>query len=344
MAFGEILRNARVQKGLTPSDVAESTHMLVQVVESLEQEDFRRIAAPIYGRGFVKLYAELLELDPEPLLGDFMNLYSGARAPAVLTKKVEPPEEPAPVPAPTPVTRTVTQTVSGGGGSPVLRVPPRQPVPPRPVVRSVAEPEPEPPAAVAETVEKEVAMLAGGGGLEGESPVESSVESSVELPAELPAEAKKDFRPALIVKPEEPYAMDPGEPDLFHPRPPLKEASGAVPAEAEVRKQKFPIFQVGGRLEKESAAESHDAAAHARRMVRVQAFVDGITKLKEGVGRRFPDALPRKMWLVGGAGLLLAVVMVGGISMLFKLTGSDVKTNPAAKVERIAPPPPLYVD
>ncbi len=52
MAFGEVLRNARVQRGLTPSDVAESTHLLVQIVEDLEREDFRRVAAPIYGRGY----------------------------------------------------------------------------------------------------------------------------------------------------------------------------------------------------------------------------------------------------------------------------------------------------
>ncbi|MDR2849427.1 MAG: helix-turn-helix domain-containing protein, partial [Verrucomicrobiota bacterium] len=126
MAFGEILRNARVQKGLTPSDVAESTHMLVQVVESLEQEDFRRIAAPIYGRGFVKLYAELLELDPEPLVSDFMNLYGGggARVSAVLTKKVEaPPEEPAPAPVAAPVVRTVS-----GVAAPHVAVSPRPPV------------------------------------------------------------------------------------------------------------------------------------------------------------------------------------------------------------------------
>ena len=73
MALGEILKNARIQKGFSPSDVAEHTHMMVQVVEDLEREDFRRIAAPIYGRGFVKLYAELLELDPEPLVRDFMS-------------------------------------------------------------------------------------------------------------------------------------------------------------------------------------------------------------------------------------------------------------------------------
>ena len=192
MAFGEILRNARVQKGLTPSDVAESTHMLVQVVEGLEQEDFRRIAAPIYGRGFVKLYAELLELDPEPLISDFMNLYSGARAPAVLTKSVEPAAEPAPAPQ----TRTVSEPAVA------VRVPQRQPVQPRPAVRAVAVPEISersdiPPPEVPELRVADEATDAG----------PDAPRMRVTRPQEAggASEDKKDYRPSLVVEPEEAY-------------------------------------------------------------------------------------------------------------------------------------------
>jgi len=49
MALGQILREAREHKGLTTRQVAESTRMLVQIVEELEREDFRRIAAPFMG-------------------------------------------------------------------------------------------------------------------------------------------------------------------------------------------------------------------------------------------------------------------------------------------------------
>ena len=59
-SFGETLRNAREAKGLTTSQIAAKTRMLVQIVEEMENEDFHRIAAPIYGRGFVKLYAEYI--------------------------------------------------------------------------------------------------------------------------------------------------------------------------------------------------------------------------------------------------------------------------------------------
>ena len=66
--FGKTLRMAREAKGLTPGQVAERTHMIVQTVEGLEREDFSKIVAPIYGRGFVKLYCEAVGLEPKPLV------------------------------------------------------------------------------------------------------------------------------------------------------------------------------------------------------------------------------------------------------------------------------------
>ena len=55
MAIGPTLRQAREAKGMTTSEVARVTRMMVQLVEDLEKDDFGRIAAPIYGRGFIKL-------------------------------------------------------------------------------------------------------------------------------------------------------------------------------------------------------------------------------------------------------------------------------------------------
>jgi transcriptional regulator with XRE-family HTH domain len=94
MALGSILRDAREARGLSISDVAEHTNMMVQVVEELENEDFHRIAAPIYGRGFLKLYAELLDLDVQPLIDEFMDIYTGKVVPTVLQKEVEAPDTP----------------------------------------------------------------------------------------------------------------------------------------------------------------------------------------------------------------------------------------------------------
>ena len=64
---GAILREAREKKGLSTSEVALATRMKVQIVEEIEHDDFSRIAAPIYAKGFIKLYAECVGVDPMPL-------------------------------------------------------------------------------------------------------------------------------------------------------------------------------------------------------------------------------------------------------------------------------------
>ena len=334
MALGETLKNARIQKGLSLSDVAESTHMMVQVVGDLEREDFRRIAAPIYGRGFVRLYAELLELDSEPLIRDFMELYAGARAPAVRTKSFEEQAE------------SPSESASHGPkavASPAL--PQRQPVQPRPAVRPLSMPH------AAALVGEESAPVA-----VAEKPA-AGAEIAAPLPeTTLPAAAEPAVQEptGLVVEPEETYAES-DEPDLFRPhslrrKPAADEPLADDKAEGEgtrrsTRKSKLPVFKIGGRMESDPVAEAHDGAAHERRLARIQKFVDGISKLKSGVESKLPAALPYKQMVVlGGAGLALVVCMAVGIHLLFKMTGSNVQTTPGVLVETVAPPPDMYVD
>jgi len=98
--FGKTLRMAREAKGLTPGQVAERTHMIVQTVEGLENEDFSKIVAPIYGRGFVKLYCETVGLEPKPLIDAFMEIYSSGRGASAAKSAPTPAAPPAPKPAP----------------------------------------------------------------------------------------------------------------------------------------------------------------------------------------------------------------------------------------------------
>ncbi len=99
--FGYTLQKAREDKGLTIQQIAERTHMLPQQVEDLEHENFSRIAAPIYGRGFVKLYCDAVGLEPKPLVDEFMEIYNGNRQPAIRTRprSPQPIAEPPPPPA-----------------------------------------------------------------------------------------------------------------------------------------------------------------------------------------------------------------------------------------------------
>ena len=137
MPFGETLRTAREKAGLTASQLAQSTHLLVQLVEGLEKEDFRRIPAPIYGRGFVKIYCETVGLDPKPMQEEFMRLYTAKKdgASAAPAAASVPPPAPSPAPAAAPV-------------------PPPAPSP-EPVQDAIPEPEPQAPAEEAAVPEPE---------------------------------------------------------------------------------------------------------------------------------------------------------------------------------------------
>ena len=128
MEFGKTLRTAREAKGLTTGQIAERTHMMVQVVEGLENEDFSKIVAPIYGRGFVKLYCETVGLEPKPLVDAFMEIYSGGRG------KSAAPHEPA-----KPEPRQVEPAAPESPPKPIAP-------PPNPVA-------PEPPQRVQETID-----------------------------------------------------------------------------------------------------------------------------------------------------------------------------------------------
>ena len=162
-SFGETLRAAREAKGLSCSQVAAQTHMLVQIVEEMEREDFHRIPAPIYGRGFVRLFADCVGLDPVPLVREFMDIYEGRRAPTasireVPAEKTPPPAEtfwhrsspsvpapqpePAPVPEPIPVAMPEPIPVAEPEPIPVAMPEPIPATTPEPI--PVVEPEPIP--------------------------------------------------------------------------------------------------------------------------------------------------------------------------------------------------------
>ena len=69
--IGQQLKAARERKGVTASQAAAATHLKVQHVEALEHDDYSRLTVPTYAKGFLKLYAEYLDLDPAPLLREY---------------------------------------------------------------------------------------------------------------------------------------------------------------------------------------------------------------------------------------------------------------------------------
>ena len=102
MEFGKSLREAREAKGYTIAQVAETTHIMTSVIEGLENDDFSRIAAPIYGRGFVKLYCQAVGLEAKPFVDEFMAIMNGEHEIKIRERPVARTDEPVPAPAPAP--------------------------------------------------------------------------------------------------------------------------------------------------------------------------------------------------------------------------------------------------
>lgn len=65
---GILLAKARKSQKLSVEDVASSLRLSVAKINALEADDFLVISDPTLARAFIRSYARLLELDPEPLL------------------------------------------------------------------------------------------------------------------------------------------------------------------------------------------------------------------------------------------------------------------------------------
>ncbi|MEN9228882.1 MAG: DUF4115 domain-containing protein [Gloeomargarita sp. GMQP_bins_120] len=68
--IGQYLRQVREEKNLTLADVAARTHIQTRMLRALEEGDVHQLPEPVYVRGFLRQYAQLLQiqdLDLSPL-------------------------------------------------------------------------------------------------------------------------------------------------------------------------------------------------------------------------------------------------------------------------------------
>lgn len=72
--IGDELRKARETQKLSIEDVASRLHLSVKQINALEQDEFAVFGSAMLIRGFIKSYARVLSLDPEPLLDTHRKL------------------------------------------------------------------------------------------------------------------------------------------------------------------------------------------------------------------------------------------------------------------------------
>lgn len=74
--LGQKLKEGRLKKKLNTSQAAQGTRIKIQHIEAIENDDFSAIAAPTYAKGFIRIYAEFLGIDPEPLIQEYVDQHA----------------------------------------------------------------------------------------------------------------------------------------------------------------------------------------------------------------------------------------------------------------------------
>lgn len=70
--LGTRLRQARERRGISLRQIATSTKISVSVLEALERNDFSKLPGGIFGRAFVRSYAQEVGVDPERTVEEFL--------------------------------------------------------------------------------------------------------------------------------------------------------------------------------------------------------------------------------------------------------------------------------
>ncbi len=370
MALGNIFKETREARGLTTIDVAEHTNMMVQIVEDIEKEDFHRIAAPIYGRGFLKLYAELLKIDAQPLIDEFMEIYAGNKIPAVRHSEAVAQDSPR-IPAAravegeetaeedsaalsAPPDNSATEAAAGGGvdadvvETGVRSQPGRAPVVARPALRTLDEPPPAQPEIRTQprtAADSEIPAL-----FNADVPIAAcdervpdarvSVQSAGADGAESPVKAPPAAGSALFGE-DEPNLFNaaPLHERLAEARRLMDEKEGAEPEEKPTKvslsmgtNRRLPVFQIGGRMDTVYETESRRKRA-GRRRGPSRFSIDGFGGFFRRLTLRLPFDLNfgRSIVFAYGALVILALVLVfGGIRVIYRLT----RTPDSEKISR----------
>jgi len=75
---GSVIKVLREQRGLTIRNVADMTKVGARYLENIEQENFQKLPARAYVRGFLILFAKALGYEPERMANDYIKRYDAA--------------------------------------------------------------------------------------------------------------------------------------------------------------------------------------------------------------------------------------------------------------------------
>lgn len=71
--LGEVLRTERERRHLTIQDIEQATSIRAVYIESIENGDYNKLPGDVYTKGFIKSYANFLNLNGEALVKQFVS-------------------------------------------------------------------------------------------------------------------------------------------------------------------------------------------------------------------------------------------------------------------------------
>lgn len=83
MSYGDILANARNKDSITIEQIAHELKININVLRKLEASDSENLPRPTYTRGFIRSYAGMLNLNPEPILELYNESIADQKSPDV---------------------------------------------------------------------------------------------------------------------------------------------------------------------------------------------------------------------------------------------------------------------
>jgi cytoskeletal protein RodZ len=75
--LGEKLRQAREERGISISEVAEQTRISPLYIKSIEEDDYKPLPGGIFNKGFLKSYARYVGYDEHEALREYSQLVTG---------------------------------------------------------------------------------------------------------------------------------------------------------------------------------------------------------------------------------------------------------------------------
>lgn len=95
---GERLAEARRERQISVLEIAKELHIDEQKIRALEKNEFDVLGAPVFAKGHLRKYSQLVGVDHEDVLADYYRLTRSQSMPPVIANRRKPPRDLSPGP------------------------------------------------------------------------------------------------------------------------------------------------------------------------------------------------------------------------------------------------------